>query len=192
MPLSRLKAWLLFSSLITILSVACGGTATPSPALQDRPIATMSLTSPAFAPGESIPVRYSCEGENIPPPLEWSEAPPGTESLALIIDDPDAPHGTFTHWLVFNEPASRTGFPEGAGIDGRSNGAPAQGQNSGGGPGYIGPCPPRGPAHTYRFFLWALDQMLDLGEGASAKDLQKAMRGHVLGVGQLEGTYARK
>jgi Raf kinase inhibitor-like YbhB/YbcL family protein len=144
-----------------------------------------TLTSSAFENGREIPRRHSCEGEDLSPPLSWSGAPEGTRSLALIMDDPDAPGGTFTHWLAWAiEPASG-GLEEG-------EAAPVEGRNDFGTTGHRGPCPPPGHGqHRYFFRLQALDMLLELPSGAGRPDLERALDGHVLGAAELMGRYER-
>lgn len=147
---------------------------------------TFELTSSAFAGGQPIPSRYSCDGEDISPPLEWSEPPAGTQSLALIMDDPDAPAGTWDHWLLFNLPGGSRSLPEQAGTPDGS----VAGQNSWGRTGYGGPCPPRG-THRYFFKLFALDTTLTLPAGTNKAQLLRTMEGRILAQAELMGTYAR-
>jgi Raf kinase inhibitor-like YbhB/YbcL family protein len=152
---------------------------------------SFSITSPAFADGAEIPVKYSCDGENVSPPLDWSEVPTGTASFALILDDPDAPVGVFTHWVIFNLPPDTRGLPEALPKDGTLASGALQGKNGGGNIRYIGPCPPRGTPHHYRFTLYALDKSLDLATGASKDQVLQAMQGHILAQSQLVGLYQR-
>ena len=152
----------------------------------------IQITSTAFSEGQPIPAKYSCEGRDISPPLQWTNAPANTKSFALIMDDPDAPVGTWVHWVLYDLPANTTGLPENAAkTQTISNGA-KQGMNTWPRLGYGGPCPPPGKPHRYFFKLYALDVMLDLKPGLTKKDLLKAMEGHVLTEGQLMGTYQRK
>lgn len=154
----------------------------------------LGLTSPAFGSNGSIPDLYTCSGKDISPPLAWSDLPAGTRSLALIVDDPDAPdpaapQRTWVHWVVFNIPATATGLPEGASGGGLPAGS-EQGLNDWKAPRYGGPCPPVG-RHRYFHKLYALDTVLaDLGTPTKAA-LEKAMQGHVLGSAQLVGTYQK-
>lgn len=149
------------------------------------------LSSPAFEPEGAIPRKFTCDGEDISPPLEWEGVPNDAESLALILDDPDAPRGTWVHWVVYNLEPGLTGLPEGAvaRADGRPMGV--QGRNDFRRNNYGGPCPPSGPAHRYFFKLYALDTVLDLEAGATKAELEAAMQGHTLAQGQLMGTYGR-
>ncbi len=154
---------------------------------------TLSLTSSAFAEGAAIPVRHTCDGPDVSPPLAWDGAPAGTKVFALIMDDPDAPAGTWVHWVLYNIPATTSQLPEKvAKVETLDLGGARQGRNDFHSPGYGGPCPPPGPAHRYVFKLYALDATLQLRSGAQKHDLEAAMQGHTLGVAQLVGTYARK
>lgn len=147
----------------------------------------LTLTSPVFAQGQPIPAKYTCDDQDISPPLHWGDAPAGTQSFALIMDDPDAPVGTWVHWVLFNLPAGLRDLPEKV--------APPQGslegKNGWGRAGYGGPCPPRG-SHHYFFKLYALDTKLSLARGAGKAQLLTAMEGHILAQAELVGTYSRK
>lgn len=150
----------------------------------------LRLTTPAFEEGGSIPPRFTCTGEDISPALEWSEPPGGTQSFALIMDDPDAPSGTFVHWVIFNIPASSRGLseamPQGASLnDGTQQGLGSSHEN-----GYMGPCPPSG-THRYFFKLYALDAMLTISSNVGAGDLMKALSGHILANAELMGTFKK-
>jgi Raf kinase inhibitor-like YbhB/YbcL family protein len=143
------------------------------------------LTSPAFSDGEAIPPRYTCEGANLSPPLSWSGLPEGTRSLSLIMDDPDAPVGTFTHWLAWGIDPEVGGLAAG-------ERAPVEGRNDFGVTGYGGPCPPPGHGpHRYFFRLYALDSEVGLHPGAIRKELERALEGHLLGEAVLVGVYQR-
>jgi hypothetical protein len=147
--------------------------------------AKMQIQSAAFNDGQPIPRRYTCDGEDVSPPLTLGDVPEGAKSLALVVDDPDAPLGVFNHWIAWNLPADTEALSEGAQIE-------KQGKNDFGERGYRGPCPPLGPMHHYRFKVYALDIVLDLPYGADEKQLEKAMRGHILAEGELVGTYQRQ
>lgn len=149
----------------------------------------MILESAAFGNGRHIPRRYTCDGEDVSPPLSWREAPPGTASFALVVDDPDAPVGTWVHWILFNLAGSETELGEALRSDSLPEHA-VEGTNSWGRGGYGGPCPPGG-THRYFFRLYALDRSLDLGPKAGANALAEAMQGHVLTEAVLMGRYAR-
>ena len=153
---------------------------------------TIQLTSSAFAEGAPIPEKYTCDGEDISPLLKWSNAPKGTKSLALICDDPDAPIGTWVHWVLYDIPPAVTELPEGVPTTEALPSGAKQGINDFKRLGYGGPCPPRGSAHRYFFTLYALDTELQLEPGATKKDLVRAMEGHILAEGRLMGTYKRK
>lgn len=147
----------------------------------------LTITSTAFAQGQPIPAKYTCDGRDISPPLHWSDVPAGTQSFALIMDDPDAPAGTWVHWVLFNLPANLYDLPEKATPPQGS----LEGKNSWGRLGYGGPCPPRG-SHRYFFKLYTLDTILNVASGASKEQLLKAMDGHTLAQAELMGTYSRK
>jgi Raf kinase inhibitor-like YbhB/YbcL family protein len=150
----------------------------------------IQLTSEAFSDGTMIPKRFTCDGEDFSPPLSWSGLPTETASLALICDDPDAPVGTWDHWVLFNIPASATGLPENVPAKATLDDGSVHGNNSWGRLGYGGPCPPGG-THRYFFKLYALDIALNLKTGATKSQLVKAMEGHILDQGQLMGKYKR-
>jgi Raf kinase inhibitor-like YbhB/YbcL family protein len=151
---------------------------------------SIQLTSPAFEEGGMIPQRFSCDGKDVSPQLDWSGVPDGTSSLALICDDPDAPVGTWDHWILFNIPAGTTSLPEGVPADETLENGARHGVNSWRRVGYGGPCPPGG-THRYFFKLYALDTKIDLTAGATKDDLLGAIEGHVLAEGQLMGRYKR-
>jgi len=150
-----------------------------------------ALTSSAFAPGEPIPRRYTCDGDDVSPPLAWSDPPPGMQSFALIADDPDAPVGTWVHWVLYNLPAEARGLPEAVPPDAELPDGSRHGNNSGRRPGYGGPCPPGG-THRYFFKLYALGTVLDLEAGANKEKLLQAMEGHILAQAELIGVYTRQ
>ena len=149
------------------------------------------LTSTAFTQGEPIPVKYSCDGEDVSPPLAWGDPPEGTQSFVLIMDDPDAPVGTWDHWIVFNIPAEVHELPENmpAGMK-FGDVAATFGKNSWGRSNYGGPCPPGG-THRYYFKFYALDTTLPPDENMDKKQLLTAMEGHILAETELMGTYTR-
>lgn len=147
----------------------------------------MKLTSAAFHEGATIPTPYTGDGDDRAPPLRWDDVPKGTLSLALICDDPDAPRGAWVHWVLFNLPADQSELAEAQPLP---TGA-REGKNDFGNIGYGGPAPPRGKPHRYLFKLFALDAPLNLNEGASKAEVEKAMQGHILASAQLMGKYAR-
>jgi Raf kinase inhibitor-like YbhB/YbcL family protein len=154
-------------------------------------ISAFALRSSAFANGADIPRRYTCEGPNVSPALNWDVPPAGTQSFAVIMDDPDAPARTWVHWVLFDLPASTRELPEGLSKAAELKDRSRQGRNDFGRTGYEGPCPPHGPAHQYSLRLYALDTKLNLKAGSTKLEVEKAMRGHVLAQVELMGKYKR-
>jgi Raf kinase inhibitor-like YbhB/YbcL family protein len=154
--------------------------------------AQIQLTSPAFTQGSAIPSVYTCEGEDISPPLVWSGGPVERRSLALVCDDPDAPRGTWDHWVLYNLPGQAAELAQGVPKVPELPSGARHGRNSWGKLGYGGPCPPPGKPHRYFFRLYALDIVLNLPPGASKTELERAMTDHILGQGTLMGTYQRQ
>jgi len=176
--------WWIFLLLVVI--AGCGGAKKPSEPAPDAPPG-IELTSDAFAAGGAIPKRYTCDGDDTSPPLQIAEVPPAAKSLALIVEDPDAPGGTYVHWTVFAIPADTTAFPEGNPPAGAQ-----QGENSFGDAGYGGPCPPEGAeAHHYTFALYALKQDPGLKQGAKPDEVRDAIAKHAIARGSLVGTFKR-
>lgn len=153
---------------------------------------SLELKSDAFLNGQSIPAKYSCTGRNISPALTWGDPPAGTQSFALIVEDPDAPMGTWTHWVLFNIPAAARSLEEDLPVKGKNVDASAIyfGKNSSGDIAYAGPCPPGG-THRYYFRIYALDTMIGLLPGAKKEDLLREMEGHILAQGELMGTFSK-
>ena len=185
--LSRMSAFLAALCLVSILLASCGAGKQPP----EEGKMALSVTSKVFREGERIPDKYTCQGQDISPPLAWSEPPRGTECFTLIMDDPDAPGGVFTHWVIFNIPSNSRGLPEAIPTQNQLSSGTLQGKNDFGTIGYRGPCPPAGSAHRYRFSLYALDKPLDLKPGAFKEQVLDAMNRHILAQGQLTGTYRR-
>lgn len=150
-----------------------------------------TLTSTAFAEGQPIPARCTCEGQDSSPPLAWTAPPAGTQSLALISEDPDAPGKTWVHWVLYNLPVTTQALPEGLTTAAELTDGTRQGLNDSQRTGFDGPCPPSG-THRYYFKLYALDAMLRLPANATKPQLEQAMQGHVLATAQLMGTYRRQ
>jgi Raf kinase inhibitor-like YbhB/YbcL family protein len=149
---------------------------------EDNQMKELTVTSPAFQPNQTIPEKYSCNSQNINPPINIEGIPQGTRSLALILDDPDAPSGTFDHWIAWNISPSQTKIAE--------HTAPGvEGLNGLGEHGYTGPCPPPGKPHRYTFRVYAVDTELGLGANSHKKDLESALKGHILAEGKLIGLY---
>jgi Raf kinase inhibitor-like YbhB/YbcL family protein len=163
--------------------VGCSSSGGGEPPTPEVPV-TIAITSPAFANGDPVPRRFTCDGADVSPPLTFAHVPPGAAELALVVEDPDAPRGTFVHWLAWGLDPHRAGLGEG-------EAAPASGTNGFGSRGYRGPCPPKGKPHRYVFTVFALDARLDLTAGASAEQLRKAIGGHTLARGTLTGRYGR-
>jgi Raf kinase inhibitor-like YbhB/YbcL family protein len=182
-----LKVLLFGSSAALTLSIAGGQTNPELLATEEaRKHMALHVTSTAFAEGQPIPEKYSCDGQNISPPLKWDGAPNNTKSVAIIVDDPDAPSGTFVHWVLYDVPGATTQLSEGSSGDGK------EGVNGSGKTGYRGPCPPPGNAHRYYFHVHALD-IESLGNpGMSKQEAIAAMKGHVVAEGQLMGRYKRR
>ncbi len=183
-------------SILLILAFPClilgSGCQRPSNETHSRDSSmSMELTSTAFQPGGTIPKQYTGDGADRSPPLGWSEPPAGTKSLALICDDPDAPRGTWVHWVLFNLPGQARDLAEGVPTTDTLGDGAKQGKNDFGHIGYGGPAPPKGKPHRYFFKLYALDVAVDLPPGATKAQLLEAMKGHTLAEGQLVGTYGR-
>ena len=152
---------------------------------------SLSLSSAAFTEGDRIPEQYTCEGSDISPPLSWNDVPEGTKSFVLICDDPDAPMGTWDHWLIYNIPADSEGLSEAVPTDESLTDGSKQGLNSWEKKSYGGPCPPPGDPHRYFFKLYALDTMLTLTGDADKSTLENEMQEHILAEAQLMGTFSR-
>jgi Raf kinase inhibitor-like YbhB/YbcL family protein len=151
----------------------------------------ISISSDAFEYGGTIPAKYTCDGEDISPEVSWDGVPDGTKSLVLIADDPDAPPGTWVHWVLYNIPSDKKGLKEGIPKTNTLNDGSFQGITDFKRTGYGGPCPPPGRPHRYFFKLYAIDAGLDLPVGASKVQIKEAMDGHILGKGELMGKYGR-
>ncbi len=164
----------------------------PAAKPQGETTMSMTLTSSVFREGEAIPKKYTCDGEDVSPALAWSGVPNGTKSIALICDDPDAPSGTWVHWVLWGLPPEATSLPEGVRAGTPLPGGARQGLNSWRKIGYGGPCPPPGKPHRYYFKLYALDAPLNPPGTADKAGLEAAMTGHILGQGQLMGRYGRQ
>ena len=149
------------------------------------------IKSSAFDPNGEIPRKYTCDGPDFSPALSWTEPPQGTQSFSLSVDDPDAPVGTWVHWVLYNLPATARELPEAVPKDGELKDGSRQGRNDFRKIGYGGPCPPPGPAHRYFFKLSALDTRVNLRSGATKAELLRAMEGHILGQAELVGRYKR-
>ena len=186
---------------ILLTSAACGNSqrsTAPPPAPQaststssPQQKSEMKLTSTAFKEGEAIPRGYTCDGANVSPPLEWTAVPKTAKTIVIIADDPDAPSGTFVHWVLYNLPGDGLGLIENTPQTETLKGGGVQGKNDFGKIGYGGPCPPSG-THRYFFKFYALDGELTLKPGATKAEVEQAMEGHALAQTQLIGTYSRR
>lgn len=174
--------YFLYFGLILIFAIGCAQQEQQNRV--ETEVANMKLASPAFADNGAIPPEYTCDGADLSPLLVISDVPSNAKSLALIMDDPDAPMGTFVHWVVWNIPPETREIRKGSEPDG------VQGRTDFRKFGYGGPCPPSG-THRYFFKLYALDTVLNLAEGSAKKDLENAMQGHILEKAELMGTYKR-
>lgn len=151
----------------------------------------MQLKTPSFKPAGDIPAQFTCDGADTSPALSWSIPPTGTQSFALVLEDPDAPGRTWVHWVLYDMPASERQLPEGVPPESELPSGARQGRNDFKKIGYGGPCPPAGPGHRYYFKLYALDKKLGLGPGATRRELERAMRGHIVARAELMGQYRR-
>jgi Raf kinase inhibitor-like YbhB/YbcL family protein len=196
--------WLLLATVMVALMTACekrekgeetspgppGSRAVSVPSGDAGEAGAFVLTSPAFTNGEAIPREFTCDGRNVSPALAWHNPPKDAAAFALIMDDPDAPRGTFTHWVIFNIPATENRLPAELPATERLKSGALQGSNSAQETGYMGPCPPSG-THRYFFRLYALHKKLDVKAGADRATVENAMKEHILGTAELMGTYGR-
>ena len=169
---------------LAFIGVGCG-TSSLEPEIENDGAMNIQIRSTGFSDGETIPLLYTCDGHDISPDLSWSGIPDSSQALVLIMDDPDAPGGTWVHWVLYGLPGDLTELSEGA------QGLGVDGVNSWRRPGYGGPCPPLGTTHRYFFKLYALEVELNLKPGATKDEVEKAMFGHILARGQMMGTYER-
>ncbi len=206
----RARLWVACALSVLFWTIAAGAQKKPGPAFhteydaksaggQNSPNKTpmarggamaFTLNSGSFNNGAAIPRDFTCDGSDNSPALSWTGAPAGTKSFALIVDDPDAPGGVFTHWVIYDIPGEATSLPPGVPKTADANGA-RQGRNSFGKIGYGGPCPPPGKPHRYFFRLHALSKPLGIKSGATKQDVERAISGSVLGTAELMGTYGR-
>ena len=187
-PVKSSRKQFLLSLIVGFLGLATTGVA---PGAEPEGSATMQLTSPAFQSGADIPRKHTCDAEDASPLLRWDKAPAGTRAFVLIVDDPDAPVGTWVHWVIYDLPAETKELPEGtAKTETLANGS-KQGVNDFRRIGYGGPCPPPGLPHRYFFKLYALDAPTNLKPRATKQQLLEAIKGHVVGEAELLGRYKR-
>jgi Raf kinase inhibitor-like YbhB/YbcL family protein len=186
--------WLSGVVILSIFLISCCRSDAPKSKPEEGKGGTavnFTIKSSAFDEGATIPKQHTCDGMDVSPPFSWSDAPAGTKSYALICDDPDAPMGTWVHWVLWGLPPETKSLPEGVPAQAVLTGGARQGLNSWPRVGYNGPCPPPGPPHRYFFKLYALDAVLTVPANANKAALEKAMAGHILGQAQLMGKYGR-
>lgn len=189
----NLRLLFLLGIVVVSVPIACSRNPAPTPVPpQGLTVARIPVFSESVSGGALIPAEFTCDGTDGSPNLRWGDPPEGVKSFAVVVDDPDAARGVFTHWLVYGLAENTRALAAGAPLGDRLANGGAQGENDFGVTGYRGPCPPRGQAHEYRFFVYALDAVPDLAPGVKASDLLEAMRGHVLAVGQVSANYQRR
>jgi Raf kinase inhibitor-like YbhB/YbcL family protein len=174
-----------------ILLVASLAVRPALPAHAGEKAMAFSVSSPSFTNGGEIAKKFTCDATDVSPQLVWTEPPAGTKALALLVDDPDAPVGNWTHWVLWNLPPTSRGLPEGVSKTAKLPDGSEQGMNDFHRTGYNGPCPPAGKPHRYYFKLFALDGKLELEAGAGKRELEAAMKGHILGHAEWMGRYKR-
>lgn len=178
-------------ALLVMAGALIATMAADAPAARTRRKKVLTVTSPAFKEGGMIPAAYTADGADVSPPLQFDGVPTNAKSIALICDDPDAPRGTWVHWVLFNWPTDQKSIPENVPRQQTLTNGAKQGTNDFGNTGYGGPAPPSG-THRYFFKVYALDKALDLKPGARKADLLAAINGHILAQGQIMGRYSRK
>ena len=182
--------------VILLFVAACGNASSSSTSVATTRVVeeqgvSFRVTSSSFRDGDAIPVRYTCDGENVSPPLSWDMVPEGSGALVLVMDDPDAPRGTFTHWVLYDIPPGTRELPEAIPPRDALDDGARHGRNDFGKLGYGGPCPPPGAPHHYRFTLYAVDAPLGLAPGVTKQEVTNALDGHTIGSARLVGTYGR-
>jgi Raf kinase inhibitor-like YbhB/YbcL family protein len=180
---SKLSKIFLITVLSPTISIATYG--------QGAKTMSLTVTSTSFRSGGDIAKKFSCDGEDVSPQISWSGAPEGSKAFVLIAEDPDAPAGTWTHWVLYDVPAATTSFDEGLSKAEQLPDGLKQGRNDFRKIGYNGPCPPAGKPHRYFFRLYALDRILNVKPGAARSEIEKAMQGHILAQGEYMGRYRR-
>jgi Raf kinase inhibitor-like YbhB/YbcL family protein len=186
---------LITAAVLALGAIACGGDNNASEQPFDPAFSALGqidFSSPAFDSGEAIPIEFTCDGEDKSPPLRWSEVPDGTRSLAIILDDPDAPGRIFRHWSVYNIPSGTRSLSAGQQNTQKLKDSTRQGQNEFGRIGYGGPCPPQGQEHEYVFFIYALSEPFEIEDGATPQQVSEELRGRVVATGSFSGMYARQ
>jgi hypothetical protein len=192
LTLALFAAALLFSTVREWNApVACARDILIPSTIQTGAAMSFQISTSAFPSGEMIPKKFTCDGPDLSPPLTWKDAPAATQSFAIIMDDPDAPVGTWVHWVLYKLPASTNELPEGVEKQEQLASGALAGRNDFRKIGYNGPCPPPGKSHRYYFKLYALDTKLSLNAGATKADLERAMKGHILSRTEIIGRYGR-
>jgi Raf kinase inhibitor-like YbhB/YbcL family protein len=180
-----------YAAILLLLPSSGMQSAFSFPAHPQAQSADLSISSPSFSNGGEIPKKFTCSGPDVSPQLSWTEPPAGTKTFALLVDDPDAPAGTWNHWAIWNLPASARSLPEGVGQSRRLPDGSQQGLNDFRKTGYNGPCPPANKPHRYHFQLFALDTKVSLNPDAGKPELEAAMKGHILAQAEWMGTFHR-
>ncbi|HEV2492928.1 MAG TPA: YbhB/YbcL family Raf kinase inhibitor-like protein [Terriglobia bacterium] len=189
---NRAALSLILAGTGSVVLYVCGSTPTTNASgVSDSSPAALALRTSAFKPGGDIPAKFTCAGPNISPALDWGEPPSGTQSFTLIMDDPDAPSGTWVHWVVYDLPASTRRLPEGVKKGDALKSGGQQGVNDFGDAGYGGPCPPPGKPHRYFFKLYAVDKPLGLAAGVRKPQVESTLKGHILAQSELMGRFRR-
>ena len=192
LPQGRTSAAMALLAVAVIVLLSCRGGTDPEEVLPaDGTASGLTVTSNGFDDGEEIPRKYTCDGEDISPDLHWSDPPESSRSIVVVVDDPDTPGGAFTHWTVIDLSEDIRGLAERVGNAPSLPEGAIHGQNGFGRNGYGGPCPPAGSPHEYRFWVYALSEPLALSPGVKSEDVITALRGKVVAVGKLTGTYSR-
>ncbi len=181
---------ILLIGLLCLLLVVWAGCNDDDNSVTDSSTTSLTISSTAFGSGATIPLQYTCDGIDSSPPLQWSDVSQDTQSFVLIMDDPDAPGGTFVHWVLYNVPATTTMLAEAVSLSGSLPAGSLEGINDFGALGYSGPCPPSGENHRYYFRLYALDVTLGLAAGAERSEVDQAMSGRILAEAVLMGTFS--
>lgn len=188
----RFRTPLIVCCLLAFIGCSSSQSSHGENSLMEKNNVSFLITSSSFPDGAAIPKKFTCDGENISPQLSWTTVPNGTKSLALITEDPDAPAGTWTHWVLFDLPGDARQLPEGVAPSNELPDGAKQGKNDFGKIGYGGPCPPPGKAHRYFFKLYALSSDPEVQAGASKQHLLHAMEGYILAQTEIVGTYQRQ
>lgn len=187
----RFQTFFVAVFLMAVLSLPCSTLANRLSSSGAEADMSFTISSPSFSSGGAIPAKFTCSGADLSPELKWNDPPTGTKSFALLADDPDAPAGNWNHWTIWNLPANLSSLPQGFSKDARLSDGTEQGKNDFHKTGYNGPCPPPGKPHRYYFKVFALDTTLNLKAGAMKRDLESAMKGHILAQAEWMGRFGR-